>query len=913
MVYICCGEYIKILFMIIKSKTIITLLLILLATLNSIVFDPKETPLTGDAEAYDAYATHLALGQGYSLYDPGFNNYREPGYPLFLASIYKAFGIRNFLYVKLFQILLLAGIAFIVYLIFHQFSYRKTGVITAILTALIPYFGYYTNILMSELLFSFLLILSFYLLIRILKRDDSFIYYASLGMVLGSAALTRSVILFFPFFIAVLMLYMHKKLQKVMLFMVIFILLIAVWVGYVHKQTGRFTITEGRFDIHLYTRAVRSTLSYKEQGYYLYSWLKKSALGGKENEFLEKYEEKPLYLEYANRVKNGETETAIEKENIKIVLRNLDGFIIGSTAEWVKLLFIEHLFPPVPALLTREVRAIFYLFLYSFFLFGSAKFLISKEQGPRTIFWISFLYLFYNWIFSSSVDAHSRFNTPYLYFYLMMGMSGLANIFDSIPREKPASGRLIDFFNEIAPERDYWKNKNRYYYNYLEKFMAFLVPEERTVLEIGSGTGDLLPKLNPSYGLGIDISPNMIEIAKNKNKNGNIKYEETDIDKWSNDKKFEFIILSDTVGYLNDVENTLNHLKTAVTPKTKVIITQYSHIWEPILKFGSHIGLRIPSPTQNWLSRDDIENFLNLSGFEVVKRGSKLLLPVYIPILSAFCNRFLVNIFPFNKLAFFYYLIARPVPVNIPDSRSVSIIIPARNEAGMIKRIINDIPILGSSTELIFVENNSTDNTLDVLEKEVKSYQNSSLSQSNKFVKYISKKCRGKKEAVYAGFDMADGDILMIYDADMTVPAEELIKFYNAITQRKGEFINGSRLVYPMEKQSMRIANYIGNKFFSTAFSWLLDQKIKDTLCGTKVLWKEDFIHIKKNIDFLGDFDKWGDFDLLFGVSKLNLKIIDLPIHYKERTYGVSNMRRWKHGILLLRMTLLAAKKIKFI
>ena len=225
----------------------------------------------------------------------------------------------------------------------------------------------------------------------------------------------------------------------------------------------------------------------------------------------------------------------------------------------------------------------------------------------------------------------------------------------------------------------------------------------------------------------------------------------------------------------------------------------------------------------------------------------------------------------------------------------------------MIEKIANELPTLPGKTELIFVEGNSTDNTWAEIQRVAESYSGPHT------IKYAQQVGRGKGDAVRQGFAMAEGDILMIYDADMTVPAWEIPKFYQAIVSWRGEFINGSRLVYPMEKQSMRTINYLGNKFFSVTFSWLLGQKIKDTLCGTKVLWRKDYEDIAKGRGFFGEFDPFGDFDLLFGAAKLNLKIVDLPVHYKERTYGTTNISRWKHGWLLLKMMWFAMCKIKFI
>lgn len=463
-----------------------------------------------------------------------------------------------------------------------------------------------------------------------------------------------------------------------------------------------------------------------------------------------------------------------------------------------------------------------------------------------------------------------------------------------------------NYFDLIASKRDYWKKKNNYYYDYIEKrLLPFLVPAGKKVLEIGCGTGDLIAQLNPSSGYGVDISPVMIRLAAEKYNKPELKFTNTDINNLG--KKFDYIVISDVIGYVKDVEDLFRKLNSVTMNESRIIITQYNQIWEPILSFGSKLGIRMKSPLQNWLSIDDIENLLHLAGFETVKRGNKLLLPKYAPLLSFFCNRFLVNIFPFNKLGLINYVIAKPIAEHLIQNRSVSIIVPARNEAGMIQKIINELPNMGRRTEIIFIEGNSTDNTRDMIKNAIADYK------GPKKIKLAIQDGKGKGDAVRKGLDMATGDILMIYDADITVPPEELPKFYNAIVENKGEFINDSRLVYPMEKQSMRTANYIGNKFFSLAFSWLLGQRIKDTLCGTKVFWRKDYEDIKANRHFFGDFDPFGDFDLLFGATKLNRKIVDLPVHYKERTYGTTNIQRWRHGLLLLKMTAFAAKKIKFI
>lgn len=478
--------------------------------------------------------------------------------------------------------------------------------------------------------------------------------------------------------------------------------------------------------------------------------------------------------------------------------------------------------------------------------------------------------------------------------------------------------KIKEYFDKIALKRSYWKRKNRYYYDQIERFASFIIPENKRVLEVGCGTGELLAALKPSRGLGVDFSPEMIKIAaakRDRNKDINFKIIDVENDDWEVDEKFDYIVVADTVGYLNDIESFFKKLHRFVASNGKILIIQYNQLWEPILTLGAKLKIKMPFIDQNWLSAADIENFFYLAGFEVIKSGSKLLVPKHISAISSFCNKFMANIAPFNKLGLVNFLVARPVPLTLRSAdltksgknNSVSIIIPAKNEAGMIKKIVDELPELGKRTEVVFIEGHSRDGTLEEIKKVIENYR------GPKILKFAIQDGIGKGDAVRKGFDMAIGDILMIYDADMTVPPWELSKFYDAITAGRGEFINGSRLIYPLEKQSMRLANYAGNKFFSFMFSWLLGQRIKDTLCGTKVLWKRDYEDIKKNRSFFGDFDPFGDFDLLFGASKLNLKIIDVPVHYRERTYGATNIQRWSHGWLLLKMVIFAMRKIKFI
>ncbi len=462
------------------------------------------------------------------------------------------------------------------------------------------------------------------------------------------------------------------------------------------------------------------------------------------------------------------------------------------------------------------------------------------------------------------------------------------------------------YFDKMAPTRNKWKKKSRYYYDYLENFISFVAPENKRVLEIGCGTGDLLFKLNSSCSLGVDISEKMIELARQKNSNPKIEFKAGTID--DVEGLFDYIILSDLIGYLIDIEDFFRKLSRVTHPRSKIIITQYGQLWEPVLNLASSVGLRMPIPfVQNWISKEDIKNFLHLTGFETIKSGKKILFPKNIPFVSRIINNYLINIWPLNNLALVNYIVAMPVSVSDKKNKpSLSVIVPARNEAGTIEKIVQQIPEQGVFTEIIFIEGHSNDNTLAEIKRVVEKYK------EKRRLKYFVQSSKGKGDAVRLGFEMAEGDILAIYDADMTVPAKDLEKFYTAIADGKGEFINGSRLVYSLEDESMRSLNYLANKIFSYLFSWILGQPIKDTLCGTKVLWKKDYQDIKANRKYFGEFDPFGDFDLLFGAAKLNLKIVEVPIRYKTREYGKTNISRFSHGWLLLKMVVFAMNKIKF-
>lgn len=433
------------------------------------------------------------------------------------------------------------------------------------------------------------------------------------------------------------------------------------------------------------------------------------------------------------------------------------------------------------------------------------------------------------------------------------------------------------------------------YRSLLARKLNHLIKPQDSVLEVGCGKGKLLSKLIGKR-TGLDNDPNKVAIAKENCKNCQIV--KSDVAS-SNLGQFDVILLSDTLCCVEDAEETLQQIKKFSHPRTRLIITYHNNMWRPILTMGHFMKL-CDEPAKNWMSTWDIENFLELSGWEPFKWDSATLIPCSDPI-SNLINKYIAPFFTWFNLSLF--ISSRKKTSR--EAKKITVLIPVRNEAGTIASALDRTPELGRPTEFIFVEGNSKDNTWEVLQELPKTH-------NGREIVVTKQPGKGKGDAVRHGFAMATGDMLLILDGDLTMPPEELPKYIKAMESGVTDVANGSRLVYIMDKKAMQFANLVANKFFGLAFSWLLGQRLKDTLCGTKVLWKEDYEAIVANRAYFGDFDPFGDFDLLFGASKLNLKIKDIPIHYKERSYGETNIQRWKHGVILLGMLLVAAKKLKF-
>ncbi len=473
---------------------------------------------------------------------------------------------------------------------------------------------------------------------------------------------------------------------------------------------------------------------------------------------------------------------------------------------------------------------------------------------------------------------------------------------------KQYQDQRIAYWNQVAKNKNIHGSGSKEYHRRLQEIFHFHIAPNQRVIEIGCGEGDLLASLHPSYGLGIDFSPTMIQRALKLHPH--LDFVCADGLAFTKEEYFDVVVLSDLVNDVWDVQALLEQIRVYCHNSTRIVLNFYSRLWTPVLRIAELLGLAQKPMEQSWLTREDIANLLSLTGFEAIFSSTEVLLPLSIPLLREFCNKFLVRIWPFNNFALTNLVIARLNPgmskelaTQLP---SVTVVVPARNESGNVENIFKRLPQMGSHTELVFVEGNSNDDTYQEIERQIKLHPELDVI-------LFKQTGIGKGNAIRLGFQHARGDILMILDADLTVPPEYLPRFYRSLVSHTGEFINGVRLVYPMEKQAMRLINFLGNKFFSLTFSWLLNQPVKDTLCGTKALYRQDYLKIADNRAYFGDFDPFGDYDLLFGAARLHLKIVDLPIRYQERTYGTTNIQRWKHGWLLIKMVVFAALRLKFI
>jgi SAM-dependent methyltransferase len=454
------------------------------------------------------------------------------------------------------------------------------------------------------------------------------------------------------------------------------------------------------------------------------------------------------------------------------------------------------------------------------------------------------------------------------------------------PARPPSLQTLREYYNSLAPDWDAWRSRNRFYHERVKELVAGAVVPGRPVLDIGCGTGDVLAKVRPSSGVGLNVADRLTQLAREKYPG--LRFETFDADKVALPDDFlpDYVVSVNLLDHTYDVFELLASVRDCVSERTLIVLTTSNPLWAPLLRLASRYGKRSPESPRNFITNRDIGSILNVLGFDVVEAGLALPVPERIPIVAGVLNAALPDLPVLRYASSVQYVAARPRIGR--EGLSVSVVIPCHNEERNVAACAARVPDMGGATEIIFVDDGSMDRTRDAVVE---------VMERDPRVRLIAYDTNhGKANAVRAGFDAARNDVLMILDADMTVAPEDLPKFLAPLQAGTAEFVNGTRLVYPMEGQAMPTANFVGNKAFCLLVSWVLRQRVSDTLCGTKALLRRDYEAMPSS-----GRDRWGDFDLLFGAARERLRILEIPIHYRERVAGESKMNVRRDGPMFLR------------
>jgi hypothetical protein len=456
---------------------------------------------------------------------------------------------------------------------------------------------------------------------------------------------------------------------------------------------------------------------------------------------------------------------------------------------------------------------------------------------------------------------------------------------------------IEDYFERVAPSWEHWQDKNAFYHASMRDLIGGMIPPESRVLELGSGVGDLLASLKPRRGIGLNLAQGLTERARQKHPE--LEFHTIEVDSTSLPPTFEpdCVVMTNMLDYVYDVWDMLEGLKPAIQENTLLIVTTNNPLWAPLLKLASKLGLRIPDSRRNFITNRDICSVLTLQGFSIVEEGLSLPIPKRVPLLGPLLNAIVPELPVLRFVSSIQYITARlraPRPI-----LSCSVVIPCHDEAENIAECIRRVPTMGAWTEIIVVDDGSTDGTKDKV-REV-------LNRDPRVRLIVLDKNQGKAAAVRAGFGAARGDILMILDADMAVSPEELPKFLIPLQDGTADFVNGTRLIYPMQGKAMKVANFLGNKGFCFLASKVLRQRVSDTLCGTKAFFRRDYVRMP-----IGGRERWGDFDFLFGAARLKLRILEIPVHYSERRAGKSKMRVMVDGWHFLRACIAGWRMLRF-
>jgi len=365
------------------------------------------------------------------------------------------------------------------------------------------------------------------------------------------------------------------------------------------------------------------------------------------------------------------------------------------------------------------------------------------------------------------------------------------------------------------------------------------------------------------------------------------------------------VLMNGTFNHSHDIQGILKGIKPKLSRNARIVVVAYNPYLKWLYLLANRLGIRKGPAPSTFVTCTALNNLCKISGYEIIRLRSVGFFPFKWLFVGPLLNRFLPATPLLRHLGVASIIVLRPI---IPERNkpSLSIIIPARNEKHNIANALLRMPgFCGAELEIIFVEGHSQDETWEEIQRVQKKY----ASQFK--ILAFQQTGVGKSDAVNLGFSKARGSLLTILDADLTMPPERLEEFYDAYCGGLADFINGSRLVYPMEKEAMRFLNQLGNVFFAKILSYILDARLSDSLCGTKLFSRHDYHRILKWRNDFGKFDPFGDFELLFPAAALSLGIIDVPIRYRSRTYGDTNISRFRHGWMLFKMAVIGFFRIK--
>ncbi len=420
-------------------------------------------------------------------------------------------------------------------------------------------------------------------------------------------------------------------------------------------------------------------------------------------------------------------------------------------------------------------------------------------------------------------------------------------------------------------------NSKTFYKRHMNEIMS-LIPEEKSALSLVNSKSSF--RNHPSSLETILVDPEVglnIESIAFKN------------------KKYKTIILTDLFEVSTDILELLSMVNKLLGKDGIIVICSINQKWNRILNLFERLNLKDGNQKRLFINSTIVLNIAKVTGLEFVTQRNKQIFPFRMLGLGSLINNILeILFFPFSFGIRIYSILNQQEKFNEEKKYSKSIIIPAKNEEKNLKPLLNQIPELEEDHEIILAIGDSEDKTYEVA-KEIKEARCWPFE-----VKVIKQTGKGKANAVWEAVEEASKEVIIILDADISVNPETIVQFNSVIDTGKASFVNGTRLIYGMESGAMRIVNNLGNRIFQYIVSIIIGQKITDSLCGTKVFFRKDFNKIKLWKELVQMKDPFGDFDMIFTAGYFGLKILEIPVRYQARVYGVTQIKRFRDGYKLI-------------